>query len=160
MTKPSLPTPPFFAIPNINNLRDAALLPPRGLPTANGGQVRPGILFRSAEVSKLDRSGWAALKRVGIGHVFDLRSKPEVDRGWAGITGEKDGNAHYVRPGWMQDLEEEGLQRTWTPVFEESDYSPERLAERYLKYVTVSVSVSVSFFFFPLLCMYMGLIEG
>ncbi|KAF2469497.1 uncharacterized protein BDR25DRAFT_289095 [Lindgomyces ingoldianus] len=124
----SLPTPPFYAIPNINNLRDAALFP-GGLPTTTGGKVRPGILFRSADVSQLDRGGWKAMREIGIGHVFDLRSKPEVEK--EGVDVDPMG----VRPGWIQMMEAEGVERTWVPVFEESDYSPERLAERYLKYM-------------------------
>lgn len=68
---------------------------------------------------------------IGIGHVFDLRSKPEVDKGWKGVTGEgKDGDD--VRAGWKESMRSVGVERTWCPVFDESDYSPERLAERYM----------------------------
>ncbi|KAF2656428.1 hypothetical protein K491DRAFT_757532 [Lophiostoma macrostomum CBS 122681] len=138
-TAPNLPQPPFFEIPNLNNLRDAALFP-GGLTISSHQKVRPGLLFRSAEVSKLDRSGWAQLRKLGVGHVFDLRSTPEVLKGWEGVTGATNPNPTTnsepdVRPGWMQDLEAEGLHRTFTPVFPESDYSPERLAERYMKYM-------------------------
>lgn len=142
MTTP-LPQPPFFLIPNINNLRDAALFP-SGLPTTTpAGKVRPGILFRSAEVSKLDQEGWKKIYEIGIGRVFDLRSKPEVDKGWGGIVGGDEGG-NDVRPGWIVGMEKEGVERDWVPVFEESDYSPERLAERYSKYMGESVEVCVS----------------
>ncbi|KAF2175762.1 hypothetical protein K469DRAFT_683440 [Zopfia rhizophila CBS 207.26] len=134
----TLPSPPFFSIPNISNLRDTALFP-GGLRTSSGQKIRPGILFRSAEVSKLDRDGWAAIKSIGIGCVFDLRSKPEVGKGWGGVTGEGKAKEGDVRPGWIQMMEKEGVQRIWCPVFEETDYSPERLAERYLKYMDESV---------------------
>lgn len=141
---PPLPHPPFFQIPNIQNLRDAALLPPDGLVTSNGGKIRPGILFRSAEVSKLDLPGWKAVKDIGIGHVFDLRSKPEVEKGWRGVTDDQnqaaveDVERKGIRLEWMEEMEAAGVQRTWVPVFEASDYSPERLAERYLKYMDES----------------------
>lgn len=138
---PPLPQPPFFQIQNINNLRDAALFP-GVLPTSTGGKVRPGILFRSAETSKLDVAGWKAIKGIGIGRVFDLRSKPEIDKGWKGITREKDvvgEEGKDVRRGWLTDMEAVGIERDWVPIFEESDYSPERLAERYLKYMGESV---------------------
>ena len=128
-----LPTPPFYNIPNINNLRDAALYP---LSTQQG-RLRPGILFRSAEVSKLDPLGWNAVHSIGVGHVFDLRSKPEVDRGWEGIVGK--GASDDVRPGWIEAMEQAGIERSWVPVFQEKDYSPERLAERYVKYMDQSV---------------------
>lgn len=129
----TLPSPPFFLIPNINNLRDAAI----SLSTPQG-PIRQGVLFRSADVSKLDRSGWDAVHDLGVAHVFDLRSKPEVEKGWAGIVAKADGGED-VRPGWIRDMEEAGVQRTWVPVFKETDYSPEKLAERYQKYMQTSV---------------------
>ncbi|USP75039.1 hypothetical protein yc1106_02313 [Curvularia clavata] len=134
---PSLPNPPFYTIANVNNFRDAAY----SLKTSSGARIRPNMLFRSAEVSKLDLAGWKAVHEIGVGHVFDLRSKPEVDKGWAGIVG-KDANAAEddVRPGWIQAMDAAGVKRTWTPVFEESDYSPERLAERYSKYMGEAVT--------------------
>ncbi|KAF1849183.1 uncharacterized protein K460DRAFT_354060 [Cucurbitaria berberidis CBS 394.84] len=132
---PPLSHPPFYSIPNINNLRDAALYP---LKTSTGQPIRPDILFRSAEVSKLSLPDWQALHAIGISHVFDLRSKPEVDKGWAGIVGEgKDGAD--VRPGWIAAMEQAGVKRSWVPVFAEADYSPERLAERYVKYMDEGV---------------------
>lgn len=130
-TNPPLPSPPFFTVPNINNLRDAALAPPSGLKTRDGSKIRPGLLFRSAEVSKLDLAGWTTLLTIGIAHVFDLRSKPEVERGWEGTLDGTDS----TQPSWISDLQAAGLTRHWTPVFESSDYSPERLAERYVKYM-------------------------
>ncbi|KAF2622916.1 hypothetical protein BU25DRAFT_351392, partial [Macroventuria anomochaeta] len=129
-----LPSPPFFSVPNINNLRDAAV--PLSTPH---GPLRPGILFRSAEVSKLDRSGWDAVHSIGVAHVFDLRSKPEVEKGLASIVAKVDGGED-VRLGWMQAMEAAGVQRTWVPVFAEKDYSPEKLAERYVKYMDRSVA--------------------
>ncbi|KAF2271529.1 uncharacterized protein EI97DRAFT_437779 [Westerdykella ornata] len=152
MPTPTLPQPPFFTIPNINNLRDAALLP-GGLPikNTNNKKVRPGLLFRSAEPSQLPPSGWHTLSSLGIARVFDLRSKPEVEKGWKGTrTGKPGGGCDSeqhangdvdvdVRPRWIQDLEAAGLKRHWVPVFEESDYSPARLAERYVKYMDESV---------------------
>lgn len=60
-----LPCPPFYEVPNLNNLRDAALAC-GGLKTRDGRSVRGGVLFRSAEVSKVDEGGWRALKDVGV----------------------------------------------------------------------------------------------
>ena len=134
----NLPSPPFFSIPNISNLRDAAI----SLSTPDG-PIRHNILFRSAEVSKLDRSGWEALHELGVAHVFDLRSKPEVEKGWGGIVGKSNGDED-VRPGWIRGMEDAGVHRAWVPVFEETDYSPEKLAERYQKYMHTSVEGFVS----------------
>ena len=130
-----LPSPPFYTVHNINNLRDAALQP--GLITPHG-PIRPGLLFRSAEVSKLDLAGWSAVHAIGVSHVFDLRSKPEVEKGWSGIVASIDGKED-VRPGWITAMEEAGVERSWVPVFAEKDYSPEKLAERYMKYMNHTV---------------------
>jgi hypothetical protein len=140
-TSPQLPSPPFYTIANINNLRDAGF----SLKTSSGASIRRHVLFRSAEVSKLDIDGWKAVRNLGIRHVFDLRSKPEVDKGWGGVIGKDASNNNNngdedVRPGWMQAMSQAGVSRTWTPVFEESDYSPERLADRYSKYMNEAVT--------------------
>lgn len=127
----TLPSPPFYThIPNINNLRLAT----HSLTTKSGATLRPNLLFRSAEVSKVDAEGWTALRQLGVGHVFDLRSKPEVDKGHSNNDNNNDAIADAG--GGMQKA---GVQRTWVPVFEESDYSPERLAERYAKYMDQDV---------------------
>lgn len=144
---PPLPTPPFYSIPNINNLRDAALFPlttTTTTTTSGNSIIRPGVLFRSAEVSKLSLSGWSTLHNdLGISHVFDLRSKPEVEKGWEGHLGKNEageGGDVSRKPSWMQDMEAAGVKRVFVPVFEEADYSPERLAERYVKYMDEDVA--------------------
>jgi protein tyrosine/serine phosphatase len=129
---PPLPSPPFHTVPNINNLRDAALFP---LITPSG-PIRPSILFRSADVSKLDTLGWHTLRTLGISHVFDLRSAPEV-----GFT---DTTTSSSRPAWITAMQSAGINRTWVPVFTEQDYSPEGLATRYMKYMDESVQGFVS----------------
>lgn len=128
----SLPSPPFYNVPNINNLRDAALHPLR-TPT---GSIRPGILFRSADVSQMDGSGWQAVHSIGVAHVFDLRSKPEVEKGMEAVDGAKGEDS---KPDWIEAMEKAGVERTWVPVFKEADYSPEKLAERFVKYMDEDV---------------------
>lgn len=71
--------------------------------------------------------------------MFDLRSKPEVERGWAGVVGKDVDGKDDVRPGWIEAMEAAGVKRSWVPVFAATDYSPERLAERYVKYMDESV---------------------
>lgn len=77
------------------------------------------------------------MHQIGIAHVFDLRSKPEVDKGWSGST-ENDAK-DVARPAWIQNLEAAGVERTWVPVFKEADYSPEKIAVRYIKYMDEDV---------------------
>ena len=55
------------------NLRDIG-----GWPTGDGGQVRSGVVFRSAELSRLHGDDLAAFGELGIGTVFDLRTAGEV----------------------------------------------------------------------------------
>jgi protein tyrosine/serine phosphatase len=129
-TDQPLPTPPFHIVPNINNLRDAALFPL----TTPSGSIRSKILFRSADVSKLTSSGWNSLRSLGITHVFDLRSAPEV--------GFRDDDSS--KPEWVSAMSSAGIERTWCPVFAEQDYSPEGLAKRYVKYMDEDVKGFVS----------------
>ncbi|BCO38274.1 tyrosine-protein phosphatase [Mycobacterium heckeshornense] len=57
-------------LPGAVNFRDVAL----------SAGVRPGRLFRSGELSRLDDDGRAALRRLGVTDVADLRSRREVER--------------------------------------------------------------------------------
>jgi protein-tyrosine phosphatase len=58
--------------------------------------IRPGRLFRSSELSRLDDSGRSALARLGIGDVADLRSLREVERRGPGQV--PDGVAVHLLP--------------------------------------------------------------
>jgi protein-tyrosine phosphatase len=58
--------------------------------------IRPGRLFRSSELSRLDDSGRMALARLGIGDVADLRSQREVERRGPGLV--PDGVAVHLLP--------------------------------------------------------------
>ena len=62
-------------VPSLPNLRDVG-----GHPTRDGGRVRTGLLFRSTDLGSLDDDGVAALGRLGIRTVFDLRSVAERER--------------------------------------------------------------------------------
>ena len=58
--------------------------------------IRPGRLFRSSELSRLDDAGRDALARFGIGDVADLRSQREVERRGPGQV--PDGVAVHLLP--------------------------------------------------------------
>ncbi|MGW0160373.1 tyrosine-protein phosphatase [Mycobacterium sp. NPDC003323] len=47
---------------------------------AESAGIRPGLLFRSSELSRLTDEGRAALLELGINDVADLRSRRELDR--------------------------------------------------------------------------------
>jgi protein-tyrosine phosphatase len=59
-------------IVTLPNLRDVG-----GHATRDGGRVRTGLLYRSTDLSRIDAPGAAALARLGIRTVYDLRSAGE-----------------------------------------------------------------------------------
>ncbi|AKN15549.1 tyrosine-protein phosphatase [Mycobacterium haemophilum] len=56
----------------------------RDVSDSTGALLRPGRLFRSSELSRLDDDGRATLRRLGITDVADLRAAREVSRGGPG----------------------------------------------------------------------------
>ncbi|KAF6839995.1 tyrosine phosphatase [Colletotrichum musicola] len=113
-----LPKPPFRIIPGLPNFRDAGGYPIDSQP---GRIVRPGILFRSAEPSRLTDEGIALLQEIGITHVYDLRSVIELER--------------LAQAGTNCDVREwPGATRVFVPVFRDQDYGPEAILLRYQNY--------------------------
>ncbi|GAB1312382.1 Protein-tyrosine phosphatase-like protein (Fragment) [Madurella fahalii] len=108
------PSPPFIRAAGLHNLRDVGGYAVGSEPRR---AIRRGVLFRSAEPTGLEDDGVAALQRLGITHVFDLRSVVEL---------EKDGR--------QQPKEWPGATRIFVPVFLDKDYSPEALALRFRNY--------------------------
>ena len=60
-------------------------------------------------------AGLAKLHKLGITTLFDLHSKPQIDKasGYKELT---------------------GIQRTWCPIFSEAEYSPQKATARYVQY--------------------------
>ncbi|MCW2761186.1 MAG: Protein tyrosine/serine phosphatase [Marmoricola sp.] len=63
-----------ITIPTAPNLRDLG-----GWPTKDGGRIRTGLVFRSAELSRLAGEDLTAFGALGIGTVCDLRTTHELD---------------------------------------------------------------------------------
>ncbi len=61
-----------IAIPSVPNLRDVG-----GDPTADGGRVRTGLLYRSGALQRLMGPDLEAFARLGIRRVYDLRGEHE-----------------------------------------------------------------------------------
>ncbi|KAF4815135.1 Tyrosine-protein phosphatase [Colletotrichum tropicale] len=113
-----LPKPPFIPVPGLPNFRDAGGYPIDSQP---GRILRPGIVFRSAEPSRLTDQGVALLQDIGITHVYDLRSAVELKR--------------LAQAGANCDVREwPGATRVFVPVFQDQDYGPEAIALRYQNY--------------------------
>ncbi|CZS91611.1 related to protein-tyrosine phosphatase [Rhynchosporium graminicola] len=114
-----LPSPPFITVEGIYNFRDIGGYP---VSTSSNHSIRSNILYRCAEPSKITRDGISTAQRLGITHMYDLRSSNEIER-----------NRVAGRGGIVQW---EGCQRVFVPVFEDKDYSPEALAGRFKDYAS------------------------
>ncbi|KAK4133480.1 hypothetical protein BT67DRAFT_442922 [Trichocladium antarcticum] len=110
-----LPSPPFIHAPGLVNLRDAGGY---AITSQPGKAVRRGVLFRSADPTRLEDDGVAILQGLGITHIYDLRSTVELAKASSG------------RPPRAWD----GAVRVFSPVFLDEDYSPQALAQRFGDY--------------------------
>jgi len=61
-----------IGIGSVLNLRDLG-----GWPTADGGRVRRGLVYRSAALERLVEEDWPAFTALGIRAVYDLRTEAE-----------------------------------------------------------------------------------
>lgn len=66
----------ILRLASADNFRDLA---GPGYPTQGGGAVRRGVFYRSNEL-RLEEEETSALAGLGLRHVVDLRSQPEIDR--------------------------------------------------------------------------------
>ncbi len=71
-----------ISLNGLYNLREVG-----GYPTAGGGTVRWGTLFRSDALHRLDESGTAAIAALGLRTVVDLRTQMEVDVAPSALAG-------------------------------------------------------------------------
>ncbi|ORZ04073.1 protein-tyrosine phosphatase-like protein [Lobosporangium transversale] len=88
------------------------------IPSKEDGTVsylRPGIIYRSADVSKPTPEGIKTMEALNITDTFDLRSNSEIERRGTFDTGK--------------------IRRHHTPVFSEVDYSPAQIALRFSMYL-------------------------
>jgi len=112
---------------------------------ADAAGVRPGRLFRSSELSNLQRDGRAELRRLGITDVADLRSPREVERRGPGRV--PDGVAVHQLP--FPDLAadtdgESPHEHAWTRMMNErpadesvSDAAADYMTEEYRRFPTL-----------------------
>lgn len=118
----SLQSPPFVSISGIPNFRDLG-----GYAVSPNLAIRRNLVYRCGEPSKVTQEGIETLKSLGITHMYDLRSKVEIDRNKdAGLGGIKE---------W------DGCERVFAPVFIDQDYSPENLALRLKDYASDGTGV-------------------
>ncbi|CZR62857.1 related to protein-tyrosine phosphatase [Phialocephala subalpina] len=111
------PQPPFIEVAGIPNFRDVG-----GYKVASpeNHSIRREVIYRCGEPSQVTKDGVDTMKRLGITHIYDLRSIPEIERNKAAGRG--------------GIVEWEGCERVFVPVFKDQDYSPEALATRLQDY--------------------------
>lgn len=68
-------TPIHLEWPNCLNARDLG-----GMPTADGGRIRPRALIRTDGHNKLTPEGVAAIRAYGVSRIIDLRRQRELDK--------------------------------------------------------------------------------
>ncbi|KAF4548864.1 Hypothetical protein D9617_25g061940 [Elsinoe fawcettii] len=135
LSDPSLPSPPFIHCPGLANLRDIGGYPIHSPSFPTIKSVRRGVLYRSADPSRITPEGLSLLSDLGITTVFDLRSMPEIQRvgaEWGGVG--VDASPFYSAEESVEARDEKKIERIWTPVFPEQDYSPEKVGLRYKAY--------------------------
>ena len=112
---------------------------------ADAAGVRPGRLFRSSELSNLQRDGRTELRRLGITDVADLRSKREVERRGPGQVPE--GIAVHLLPFPDLAAQADGdspHEHAWTQMVTErptdvsvSDAAAEYMTDEYRRFPTL-----------------------
>ncbi len=120
----ALPSPPFITVAGIPNFRDLG-----GYPIASpfNHSIRREVIYRCGEPSQVTKDGISTMQRLGITHIYDLRSNSEIERGQVAGRGGV--------------VEWEGCERVFVPVFTDKDYSPEALAVRFKDYSSSGTEV-------------------
>ena len=128
----ALPSPPFVIIDGISNFRDIG-----GYPTTPGYCTRRGLVYRSADFSTCTTKSLEQLEQLRIAAIFDVRSRQEIEKAEQAPE-KRQGNENYQLwtslPG--------GPKYYFVPVFEDEDYSPEALLNRFKNYAREGTEVS------------------
>lgn len=126
-TPETLPSPPFVHLHGIPNFRDLGGWPIVG---EKGRSFRRDFIFRCGEPTRATQEDIQKIQSLGITHVFDLRSNPEIKK--LQIRGVSDAAA----APWPE------IERVYCPVFPEQEYDPVSLAKRHEQYLTDNPEVS------------------
>ena len=124
----NLPCPPFVSVSGIPNFRDIGGYAVEAGSSSLPRSIRRNFIYRCGEPSRVNEDGVETLQSLGITHIYDLRSKTEIERN--------------KRTGWGGIKEWNGCERVFAPVFLDLDYSPEALAIRYKDYASEGTEVT------------------
>jgi hypothetical protein len=127
--------PPFVLVPGVANLRDIGGWPvkisnPDGTPLV----VRKGRLYRAATLNHITPEGKEALRALGIGAVFDLRSLYEVRKHANVAPGDLDPQAGLVDLKTEGQMEQDGIHIRHIPIFDSSKSDPRLEFTKLLRY--------------------------
>lgn len=118
-TPTTLPSPPFVHLDGIPNFRGIG-----GWPVPSGQSIRRNLVFRCGEPTRATDEDVKKIQSLGVTHVFDLRSNPEIQKlQELGVAG----RAVIAWPG---------VERIHSPVFSEQAYDPVSLAARHAEHLT------------------------
>lgn len=115
-------SPPFHLVSGLSNFRDIGGWRTSTSPGTLPRRVRRGILFRGSDTNRVTPEGAEKLRQLGIETDFDLRSKQQIEK-----------------TGGYKDLP--GIQRIWSPVFAEEEYTEEAAQRRYELYAAEGTDV-------------------
>lgn len=104
--RPALPSPPFLKIDGMHNFRDCGVYP---ISTHPNRITRRGILYRSADPTRLTEQGVSQLRELKIARAYDLRSDREIEES--------------TKKGYGRIRVWEPAQRISAPVFTDIDYA-------------------------------------
>jgi protein-tyrosine phosphatase len=115
---------PHLDWPDCRNVRDVG-----GLPTSDGGRIRPGALIRADSLHYLSPEGVDAVRRFGVSRVVDLRSPAEISGAPTPFTGDALGYGVAVQDPAVPP---EGMDTIVKVCNDMLDRHPERFAEAVL----------------------------
>lgn len=115
--------PPFRCISGIANFRDIG-----GWPISATGpphHIRRSLIFRGGDTNRITPEGEEQLRQLRIETDFDLRSIQQIER-----------------TGGYKEIA--GIERIWTPVFDDEQYTEEAAKRRYEQYAGEGTEVNPS----------------
>jgi len=128
------PGRPFVNVQGVRMFRDIG-----GYQTADGRTVRPGLIFRSGELSRMTPCGQKALQELGVVKIFDLRSPIEINNG---VHRHSKRDSGLASPSSFDEAGEKsslaGIERIAAPVFPDTEWLPEARSERLERYASAA----------------------
>ncbi len=107
------PSPPFINIDGLHNFRDCGGYPIADCPDKI---IRQGVLYRSADPSRITTKGISQLGELKVSRIFDLRSDSEIE--------------DSTKKGWGQIRVWDQVVRVPATVFTDDDIAKEQRARR------------------------------